>query len=224
MAGRGGCELDHLVVTTPVLSVGVAWLESILGVAVQPGGEHQHLGTHNALIRLGDSTYMEVIAPDPEASRPNRPRWLELDSLKPGESPRLATWVARTADVREAAVGCRQDFGVIEPMSRGTLNWLITIPSDGALIAGGVIPMLIEWSAERHPATRLDDNRCLLKRLDLFHPEPELVVDTLECLGLRGDARIRTMTTRSRPYVVAVIDTPTGPRSIGAPDDQANTT
>lgn len=219
MIERRGCELDHLVVTAPVLAVGVAWVESILGGTLQTGGEHQRMATHNALIRLGDSTYLEVIAPNPEAVRPNRPRWFELDRMKHGGLPRLATWVARTADVNGTAAQCGAEFGQIEPMSRGALNWLITIPSEGALIAGGVIPMLIEWSSDSHPATKLEDKGCALKRLDLFHPEVAVVVDTLECLGLRSDARIRPMPTNGRPYLVAVIDTPRGPRSIGAPAD-----
>ena len=214
-----GCDLDHLVVTTPVLAVGVAWAESILGVTLQTGSEHQRMATHNALIRLGDSTYLEVIAPNPEAMRPDRPRWFELDRMKPDDLPRLATWVVRTADVKRTAAKCNAGFGQIEPMSRGSLNWLIAIPPEGALIAAGVIPMLIEWSAESHPAPRLEDKGCALKRLDLFHPETAEVVDTLECLGLRGDDRIRPMPTKERPYLVAVIDTPRGPRSIGAPSD-----
>lgn len=216
MTPRRGCELDHIVVTAPVLSVAVAWVEAILGVTLQAGGEHQRMATHNALLRLGDSTYLEVIAPNPEASRPKRPRWFELDRMQPDELPRLTTWVARTADVRGAAAKCREEFGEIEPMSRGTINWLITIPSDGALIAGGVLPMLIEWSAESYPATTLEDKSCTLKRLDLFHPETASVVDTLACLGLRSDVRIRPMPTNGRPHLVAVIDTPRGPRSIGA--------
>ncbi len=222
MIERRGCELDHLVVTTPVLAVGVAWVESILGVTLQASGEHQRMVTHNALIRLGDSTYLEVIAPNPEAVRPNRPRWFELDRIKHDGLPRLATWVARTADVNRTVAQCGAEFGQIEPMSRGTLNWLIAIPSEGALIAGGVIPMLIEWSAETHPARWLEEKGCALKRLDLFHPEMTLVVDTLECLGLRGDARIRPMPTKGPPHLVAVIDTPRGPRSIGGPHHQMN--
>jgi glyoxalase-like protein len=224
MTERRGCDLDHLVVTTPVLAVGVAWVESNLGVTLQVGGEHQRMATHNALLRLGDSTYLEVIAPNPESVRPNRPRWFEIDRFKDDEPPRLATWVARSADITGTAAQCSAEFGQIEPMSRGSLNWLITIPSEGALIAGGVIPMLIEWAAGSHPAARLEDKGCALKQLDLFHPDMAMVVDTLGCLGLRDDARIRPMPTRGRPYLVAVIDTPRGRRSIGAPSDLLSAT
>jgi Glyoxalase-like domain len=67
------CELDHPVITAPTLTAGTAWVESTLGVTPQPGGKHQRMATHNALLSLGDSTYLEVIAPDPAASRPEQP-------------------------------------------------------------------------------------------------------------------------------------------------------
>jgi Glyoxalase-like domain len=72
-------------------------------------------------------------------------------------------------------------------MSRGALNWLITIPAGGALIAGGVIPMLIEWRVDEHPAIGLEDKGCALKRLDLFHSDARAVRESLECLALRGE-------------------------------------
>jgi hypothetical protein len=224
MTPNRACELDHLVVTAPALAAGVAWVESILGVTLQGGGEHQRMATHNALLRLGDSTYLEVIAPNPAALRPNQPRWFELDRVKPDEAPRLATWVARTADVKATTAMCRGEFGEIERMSRGTFNWLITIPHDGALIAGGVIPMLLEWSTNEHPAAKLEDKGCALARLDLFHPEVDLFVETLHCLGLRGDGTVRALATKGRPHLVAVIDTPRGPRPIGAQPDPTNVT
>ena len=93
------CELDHLVITAPTLAAGTAWAESILGVTLQAGGEHQRMATHNALLRLGNSTYLEVIAPIPAAPRPNQPRWFELDRIDADALPRLVTWVARTGEL-----------------------------------------------------------------------------------------------------------------------------
>jgi hypothetical protein len=51
-----------------------------------------------------------------------------------------------------------------------------------------------------------------------------LIVDLLNCLGLRGDTRIRGLPTKGRPNLVAVIDTPRGPRTIGAQPELVNTT
>jgi Glyoxalase-like domain len=209
------CELDHLVITAPTLTAGTAWVESTLGVRPQLGGKHQRMATHNALLSLGDSTYLEVIAPDPTAGRPEQPRWFELDRMRSDARPRLVTWVARTQDVLATTMLCGTQFGDVEPMSRGALNWLITIPPGGALIAGGIIPMLIEWRVDKHPATGLEDKGCALKRLDLFHPDAQVVSELLECLALRGEVAIHELPAGEGPYLVAVIETPRGLRSIG---------
>ena len=64
-------ELDHLVVSAATLAEGVAYVEEALGVAMAGGGEHAHMGTHNRLLSLGPSDYLEVIAVDPLYARPS---------------------------------------------------------------------------------------------------------------------------------------------------------
>src|SRR5438128_9502749 len=132
------------------------------------GGDHQRMGTHNALVRLGSATYLEVIASNPVAPPPGRPRWFELDRMAPDATPRLATWVARTDDMKSTVADCPSQYGAIEPMSRGPLNWLITVAPDGSLFAGGVFPTLIEWQTQKHPATRLENQAWGLSFLKLF--------------------------------------------------------
>ena len=220
MTAQRKCELDHLVVTASALAAGVAWVESILGVAPQTGGEHQRMATHNALLRLGDSTYLEVIAPNPAALRPDETRWFELDRLSADQLPRLATWVARTDDIGATTTACHGEFGDIAPMSRGSLNWLITIPAQGALLSGGVVPMLIEWRIAKHPAAALEDKGCVLKQLDLFHPNLDTVAKILDCLEIRPEVGIHKLATGIQPYLVAHIETPQGLRSIGSPVDR----
>ena len=46
-------EIDHLVVTAPSLAEGVAFVEQRLQVKMQPGGRHEGMGTHNAVLRIG---------------------------------------------------------------------------------------------------------------------------------------------------------------------------
>jgi hypothetical protein len=138
-----GCELDHLVVTAADLRSGVEWVRDVLGAEPRPGGKHREMGTHNCLLRLGESAYLEVIAPDPGGCRPEWPRWFGLDHVSKGSPPRLAAWVARTPDIRAAQAACSEPLGGVERMSRGNLEWLITIPEDGSLPLDGAAPTLI---------------------------------------------------------------------------------
>jgi len=94
------CFIDHLTVTAPSLEIGAAFVHDVLGVSPQAGGEHPHMGTHNLLLRLGDTLFLEVIAPNPYAPAPTRPRWFGLDTLDSSSPPLLSAWVVRTADTQ----------------------------------------------------------------------------------------------------------------------------
>jgi hypothetical protein len=199
-----GARLDHLVVTAPSLAVGVAHVRDLLGVEPRPGGRHPRMGTHNALLRLGPAAYLEVLAVDPEAPVPARPRWFLLDRDDP--APRLATWVARTRDLRTAA--CSPAFGRIEAMERGALRWEITLPEDGGLPFDGIAPSLIQWRTEPHPAALLPDSGCALAGLEGRHPQAEEVARLVRALGLQDAIRV----TAGQPRLVARIRTPGGLR------------
>ena len=204
-------RIDHLVITAPDLGTGAALVRRALGAAMQTGGEHVRLGTHNLLLKLGESLFLEVIAVNPQAPRPERKRWFGLDGLPPEAPPRLATWVARTDDIRAAAAACAEELGTIEPMTRGRLRWLITIPEDGSLVLGGTAPALIQWQAEPHPAAGLPGAGCSLVRLELFHPEPARVSALLRSLSLEEPIPVvGPLPAGSRPHLVAHIQAPGG--------------
>jgi len=210
------CEIDHLVITAPSLADGREYLRLALGVAPQIGGEHQRMGTHNCLVKLGETVYLEVIAADPAAPKPGHPRWFELDALEANSPPRLATWVARVNDIEAALVASRVPLGRIEPMSRGQLNWLITIPEDGSLPLQGIAPTLIQWVNNPHPASRLNDVGCSLVRLEGFHPEAERIAAMLKAVNFAGEFTIAPLPTHEKPFLVAFIQTPDGMRRLGA--------
>jgi hypothetical protein len=202
--------IDHLVVTAPSLAAGAAYVREVLGVSPRAGGEHLRMGTHNMLLRLGESSYLEVIAANPAAARPTRPRWFALDTLAGDAKPSLAAWVARSADIRAGNEAATEQLGTIEAMSRGALDWLITVTADGSLPLDGVAPALIEWHTDAHPAARLDDYGLSLQKLELFHPDPERVARLLKSLAIDGPVVVEKSAVAVR--LVAHIATPQGMR------------
>ncbi len=181
--------IDHLVVTAPKLDVGVAYIEELLSVPMQAGGQHQTMATHNSVLKLG-TCYLEVIAPDPSLPAPNRPRWFELDNLQPTSAPRLAGWVARTIVIQSASELLQHQFGSVTPMSRGNLTWQITIPSDGSLPFAGVAPMLIEWPQGQHPIQHLTDQGCRLLNFELQHPQANQLETMLSQIGMKDNLKV----------------------------------
>lgn len=209
------CQVDHITVTAPTLASGVQYVEEALGVPLQPGGEHPRMGTHNRLLRLGDAMFLEVIAVNPAAARPPRPRWFALDELAADAAPRLATWVARTRAIRATPPELLAVVGAVEPMSRGELNWLITFPADGSLPLGGAAPSLIEWASPEHPASRMVERGCSLLGFTVLHPEPARVVAVLRALGLEQQVAVEGSAPGTAPTLRARIATPAGPRTLG---------
>ncbi len=205
--GMRGSELDHITVIAGDLDAGVEHVWRVLGVAPEGGGDHPTMGTHNRLLKLGERTYLEVIAVNPAAARPARPRWFGLDDLSPGAPPRLGVWAARTGDIRAALAACAEPLGAAEPMTRAHIRWLISIPADGRPPLDGAAPALIEWPAGIHPATQLRDAGLRLTGLEIVHPAPGRVEAVLRALAFDGDVRV---TRGARPRLVADIDTPSG--------------
>jgi hypothetical protein len=203
--------LDHLVVAAPSLEQGRDWIADRLGVRPEPGGRHVAMGTHNALLRLGPKTYLEVIAIDPDGIAPDRPRWFDLDEPRMraalAESPALVHWVARTRDIETDATRVQPALGHVLPMERGDLHWKITVPADGHRPGRGLVPTLIEWEDNRHPADRLPDSGMRLVALAGEHPEPAPVRAALAALGLGETLKV---TYGRSPRLAAMLRTPRG--------------
>jgi hypothetical protein len=211
------CLIDHVVITAPDLAAGVDFIRGALGVTPQVGGEHPLMGTHNYFLKLGEKVYLEVISVNPRAAHPARPRWFRLDEPDSVRVPRLATWIARTDDIHAAVAASLVPLGNVEPMSRGTLNWLITIPKDGSLPLQGLAPTLIQWPPETHPTKTLQDLGCSLIQLEGFHHEAEKVRNVLESIGFQGEFSVSSLPPGELPYLVAHIRTPAGMRELRAP-------
>lgn len=202
--------IDHLIVTAPTLQVGNDDISSNLGIRLEGGGRHSKMGTHNRLARLGNERYLEVIAIDPMAPPPARPRWFDLDRITGRKTTQLAGWVARTNDIQEVVSRIGSRLGLIEMMSRGPLEWLITIPADGGTPFDGVGPMLIQWQRGPHPSERLDDQNCELVKLEGFHPRADEISELLDSIGFHDEIVVSKPRPDTTPCLVAHLRTPNG--------------
>jgi hypothetical protein len=209
------CELDHLVISAASLQSAGDFIQRELGVSPQPGGEHPRMGTHNCLVRLGETTYLEGIAINPAAPKPETPRWFGLDMLGEDSLPRLAAWVLRVNDIEAALADSPVPLGRIERMSRGTLHWRITLPEDGSLPMGGVAPLLIQWEPGPHPASRMSESGCSLLKLEGFHPQARAIRDMLQAPGFDSRFTVIPIPAFEEPRLIATLQTPSGLRSLG---------
>ncbi|MFD1881034.1 VOC family protein [Paracoccus pacificus] len=194
-------RFDHLAIACTDLDSGADWLTARLGTRPQSGGAHDFMATHNRLLRLGPGEYLELIAIDPDAPPPSRPRWFGLDGFD--GPPRAAGWVLRSDDLDHERP---PDHPVPQPARRGDLRWRITIPDSGQMPMQGLVPMLIEWAAgSRHPADNLPDAGLRLTAMKLTHPDPAALARALPPFD---DARL--MLAQGAPGLHFHIQTPTG--------------
>lgn len=175
-----GPVVDHLVVAAATLDEGAAWVRERLGVETDAGGEHPAFGTHNRLLSLGPSDYLEVLAVNQAVPKPCAAYPLGLDlpqvQARLERGPFLLTWVVRVAGL--AGDGVRE-------LSRGDIRWRAIPRTDGALPMAGVLPAPIEWLTTP-PWTNLPDRGVRLETLTLTTPEPELLRHELQAWGWSG--------------------------------------
>jgi hypothetical protein len=164
--------IDHLAYGAPDLAAAVDDIAERFGVRAQGGGQHVGLGTHNALLALGPSTYLEIIAPDPDQPTPAAPRPFGVDDLT---RPRLVGWAVSCDDIDTTISTWRANGyepGQVIDMQRNSpdgevLRWRLTLNAR----EGGPVPFLIAWGDTPHPA-RSAPKGLTLAALEIEHPDP----------------------------------------------------
>ncbi len=198
-------ELDHFAIAANTLAEATAHVEEALGVPLQPGGEHAVFGTHNRLLGLADGLYLEAIAIDPEATPERQPRWFDLDRFD--GAARITNWICRSSDLDSTLAALPVDAGAPVSLTRGDLSWQMAVPKSGILPYDNIFPALIQWQGP-HPAPRLTQQGCSLRRLVVSHPEAQALAELLPL----DDARVVFETGPAA--LQAEIDTPHGLRHL----------
>ena len=201
--------IDHLVFGCYSLNEGVDFIYEQLGVLPGQGGQHLLMGTHNKLLKLGNSAYLEIIAIDPALPGPTRPRWFGLDNLQPGSKPKLLTWVVRTNNIQQAVRRSTLQHGTIESVQRGIYSWQITIPAGGEMPMQGIAPAIIQWQREKHPVKDLPASHVSLLKIEAFHPDANTLNSALTAIGFQGEFSAETIGSYEKPSLTATLETRT---------------
>ena len=220
--------LDHLVVAAADLDSGTRYVADLLGIAPAGGGAHPRMGTHNRVLGMAGGVYLEVIAIDPAAPAPDRPRWFGLDQpamrARLADGPFLAHWAARVQapdDLSDWQARHPDRIAPAIPMTRGDLRWRLTVPDDGSLPAwheagqaagDGLLPTLIQWDVDAHPGVSLPRQPLSLLSLSGTHPRAALLRQGLAWLG--ADHLITVEQADGPPRLLAAFDTPQGMKTL----------
>jgi hypothetical protein len=182
-------KLDHLTVIAPTLVEGVAHVRACLDLDVPFGQRHAYMGTHNHLLQLGDTVYLEIVALDPDAEPPTRPRWFGLDDQRRVRSDwddgrRLRGWVARTDAIDAAIAGREEIFGKTIPLPAVNSSFDIAIPKDGSLPLDGAAPSIIDRRGKPRSMAMIADLGARLRAFTIEHPDPGFVATLYRSLTL----------------------------------------
>lgn len=178
--------IDHLVWAAPDLDRAVAELEARTGERAEPGGAHPGNGTRNAMLGLGERTYLEVLAPDPVQSA----AVVAASKMASLQGPTLHTFAVASTRLDRVAAKLEKaglpHAGII-PMSRrlptGQLvRWRLLTPAGHAY--GPMMPFFIDWGDSPHPADALGTHSPRLTSLRVSHPEAWSLGPLLERLNV----------------------------------------
>ncbi|MEL7219887.1 MAG: VOC family protein [Bacteroidota bacterium] len=200
-------QIDHIVWAVPDLSAGIAYIEDITGEQPVYGGRHLQFGTHNALLRLGNRCYFEILAPDPENNEITTSRWMGIDLINSGRITRWALSSSNLSKDVQHLITVNSKLGQVEEGQRLTaseqlLCWQLSIPLSEPVCEP--TPFLIDWQNSVHPADNLTHN-CTLVNFKVVHPNVAPINQVLNELGSSVE-----VVSGQQPKLELTLSTPKG--------------
>ena len=208
--GQNKKLVDHFMWAAVDLDTATAEFEKLTGVRPEFGGRHQGFGTHNALVSLGNGTYMEVLALDPEQSADN-PIVREIREMN---SPEILAYHLQRSDL-ENTVQVLQGLGIpyTGPLDLGRkrpdgseLNWRLLFPESP--VFKHALPIFIDWMDAPHPSKSAPGG-CILTHFEVGHARDDELREIYQALGVTVK-----VVKSEQAYVRAILDSPKGEVSL----------
>lgn len=181
---ESAATIDHFILAINDLDRGVAEFERMTGVRPVFGGVHPGRGTQNALASLGDGRYIEILAPNPAETNPERP----IDGLKAMTKLTPAGWALATTDIEAlrrraeaAGVALSPTMGGSRALPDGSrLEWRtlgVTSPTHQWA------PFFIQWVNPALQPSRTSPTGCTLASVALQVPDPSALRKVFDAVG-----------------------------------------
>jgi hypothetical protein len=181
-------KIDHIVFAVEHLETAVTEIEKKIGVKALVGGHHKNFGTKNALIKLNDRMYLEILAADDTNPDVLPPRWMGIDALTKN---RITRWAITSTNLERDSALLNRFNASMAQVSEGSrqlfdgslLRWKLILPL--ALPEVELIPFSIDWGgSDNHPTDNLPNMGCQLLELYGTHPQPTIFNNIFEQLGV----------------------------------------
>jgi hypothetical protein len=197
-------RIDHIILGAADLDRATEAMAGLTGVRPIYGGKHP-TGTHNALLSLGDQTYLELVAVQPGAAAPSH--WPQLATL---QEPTPIGWAVGADDpqaLRGALEGAGFELTAPQAGSRATpagdiLHWQVfrlAREFDGA-------PFFITWDVHTTHPSKSSPPAGALTRLSIGGEHQDELIRLREALGLPFD-----VTGGGEAGMTFELSCPTGP-------------
>ena len=183
-------QLDHIVIAHPNLDLAMEEFADLTGCVPKYGGPHIGGGTHNALVSLGESVYIELISPDPAQVRSDsHSKSINLGQrLTSFSGSKLLAWAIRSNQLEQMAGGyCGLETAKPFDMSRqqpdgDRLHWRLMNLLNHDL--KGFAPFYIDWLDCPHPTTT-NPVAGEFTSLKISHPNQNLGALAADTIGVQ---------------------------------------
>lgn len=201
-------SFDHFILGVDDLNEAMTSFNMLTGVLPVYGGGHPTLGTHNALVSLGNGSYFELLSIDPVNVTGSNST---IESLKSHKLPKLIGWALEIVDLEKTAQALISADLSMSPLQKGSRKTPegVVLNYEFAAIVGlsntkNIVPFFIKWVETAHPS-QTSPIGCHLQDVALGVSADEKLITFLKNTGLAI-----TITETDQPFLEIRFRSPLG--------------